>query len=108
MNMREILDFEERAVAGDVDSSEVEQHLDKVGDYLNEKSEEGKAIILNRMREEDFVRLVREIKNALMVSMLHNDTGGLLAMADMAGELKTFTHTILLSVLAILAEEEVI
>jgi hypothetical protein len=108
MNVKEILDFEERVNTESLEESEIESYLDELGDYLNAKSEEGQKIITNRMKEEDFVRLVREIKKALMVSMLHQDTGALLAIADMAGELDPFIHASFLSILAILAEEEVI
>jgi hypothetical protein len=108
MNIKDILNFESRAVTGLASDEEIDEHLEKMGDYLNQKSEEGTKIVLSRMNEEDFVRMVREVKRSLMVSMLSQEQGGLLTMADMAGDLDAYTHTIILSVLAILAEEEVI
>jgi hypothetical protein len=108
MSVKEILDFEERAENGLVSDGDIEQYLSEVGDYLNEKSEEGKSIVLSKMSEERFVRLLREVKRALMTSLLSQDKGAMLAIADISGELNAYTHTIILSVLEILAEEEVI
>lgn len=108
MNVKDILDFEKRASLGFATNDEIEEHLCNVGEYLNKKTEEGERIIVSKMKEEHFVRVVREVKRSLMVTLLHNESGALLTMADMAGELDAYTHTIILSVLAILAEEEVI
>lgn len=108
MNVKEILDFEERAINELLDDEEIEKYLNEVSEYLNQKAEEGKNIVTSKMSEERFVRLLREVKRAMMTSLLSNDAGALLTFADMAGELTPYTHTIILSTLAILAEEEVI
>lgn len=108
MNVKEILDFEERTIDGKVTDEEIENYLNEVGEYLIQKVEEGKNIVTSKMSEERFVRLLREIKRTLMTSLLSNDEGALLTFADMAGELTPYTHTVILSTIAILAEEEVI
>jgi hypothetical protein len=108
MNIKDILDFEEKASNGYIPEFEIEEHLDRLSEYLSQKAEEGKDIVVSKMSEETFVRLIREVKRALMVTMLSNKSGGLLTIADMAGELDPFIHTAFLSILAILAEEEVV
>lgn len=108
MNLRAILEFQDKIKTGDLTEKELDDHLEEMSKYLNDKSEKGKEIILNRMKEENFVRLVDEVRSIMLSGMMDDGVGGLLVLSNMSGELEAYTHTIILSVLAILAEEEVI
>lgn len=60
------------------------------------------------MDEEKFVIMVREIENLVSSSMNSAGTGLFLAIAKGNGEVEPYLHTIILSVLGILIDEEVI
>lgn len=110
MNMRTLLDFHRRMEKHQVDleSNELDEYLDQTGNYINEKSEEGKRIVLERMSEENFVILARELEGLITSSMMSEGLGVFLMMAKTSGELESYTHTIILATLAILIEEKII
>lgn len=82
--------------------------ITEIGSWLNEKADEGEKIILNRLEEKDFVVFVRAVKATLMTSMITSGHGVTLMIADSEDELDPFIHTIFLSLLGVLAEEEVV
>lgn len=108
MNLKEIIEFQIRAEKGDVTNNEVDNHISGVGEYIDSKSKQGMDVIVSRMGEEKFVRLVREIQRYSIMSMGEEGMGTFLILADMDGSLKPLIHTMILSVLGVLIDEEVV
>lgn len=111
MNYKDVLEFSSKTKEMELDISNSREYFEtivKIGGWLNEKSEEGMKIVLNRLTEEDFVTFVRAVKATLMTSMVIEGEGTTLLIAEAEGELDPFIHTIFLSLLGVLAEEEVI
>lgn len=117
MNLKNVLDFEkktiERAQAA-IDSGEISgegtEELMAVGEYLNDRVEQARTVITRRLKEEDFVRLMRIAQTTLMTYLIVSDeedgTGLLFAAAS--GELNPFVQTIVLQVIGTLLDEEVL
>jgi hypothetical protein len=108
MDMQKMIEFEDRLDADYVGEEELEAYLRETADYLNQKSEQGMKIILSKMKEEDFTKMVRGAGNLIVSGMNSEGFGDLLNYAKLDGSFELYTHTIILSVLAILADEEVI
>jgi hypothetical protein len=106
MNMQGMLEFQKKVEADliDYESEELDKYLDEAGEYIDQMSEKGKEIILQRIGEEEFVRLIREVDGIVGGA---SESPALL-MAKMTGELQPYVHTLFLAVLAILIEEEVL
>jgi hypothetical protein len=79
-----------------------------VGEYMNERAIEGKEIILNRINEEDFCVFMNVTRATLLSSMILEGHGAQLALLEITGELKMYTDTMILTILGVLADEEVI
>lgn len=107
MNMQKMLEIQKR-LEENFDEDEFEKYFDDAGEYIDQKAEEGKRILLERIDEESFVRLMREVNNITLTSLNSQGGGGFLALANATGEIQIYTHTLFLTILAILIEEEVI
>lgn len=107
MNFKDMVKFHEQAKT-DMDTMEYVSIVDEIGEFMNNKADDGKSIILNRMKEEDFVKFLQAAKATLLTSMVTEGRGGLLLMAEASGDLAVYTTIIIMSVLGVLAEEEVI
>lgn len=78
-------------------------------EFLEKNSEEAMRIILSKISEKDFVRLMGVVKSFTLSAMLSHGEGPNILMAQMNGrELDGFTHTIVLSVIGLLISEEIL
>ena len=83
-------------------------NIDEVGEYMNQMAQNGKVIVLEKISEKKFVQAVNVIRSFLLSSMLVSGVGSSLAVAEISGDLKPYTDTVALTILGILADEEVI
>ena len=108
MNLKEIIEFQKRAEDGDVTDNEIDNHIAKVGEYIESKAKQGMDVVVSGMGEEKFVRLVREFEKCNVTLMGEEGIGAFLMLAGLDGSLKPLLHTMILSVLGVLIDEEVV
>jgi len=82
--------------------------MSSIGEYLDEMAYKGKEIIVAKLDERNFVRCMAIVRSTLLTSMIVSGRGASLTISEMGGELKPFVDTVVLSVVGILADEEVI
>jgi len=83
-------------------------NISEVGEYMNQMADNGKAIVLEKISEKKFVKAVGVIRSFLLSSMLVGGVGSSLTVAEISGDLKPYTDTVTLTILGMLADEEVI
>ena len=110
MNLRRMVEFQKQMENGQIseDGGELDRYFDETDTYINDKSRQGEKLILSKMNEEDFARAVNEVGNLIISSMCSEGYGVLLALSRKDGSMQVYTHTVVLTVLAMLMDEEVI
>ena len=79
---------------------------DLIGELEND-AETAKNTIISKISEEELVKLMLMIQKCVVtVSAIQGDSAILLA--DIQGELQAYTHTVVLSVIGVLIEDEVL
>ena len=110
MKIQDILDLYDRAQNQGTNEF-VEKEYDnvaEVGEYMNKMAENGKTIITDRLDEEKFVKVLNIMRATLLSSMAMGGTGKSLVISELSGDLKMYTDTVALSIIGMLADEEVI
>lgn len=89
----------------------IEKGMDELSekeDYMNECSENARKIILERISEADFVRVINEVIASVGIgATIENESIGLL-LAQSEGSLAPYSHTLLLVVIGILFDNDII
>jgi len=106
MNVQALLKYYENVSMGNIGKDLDE--VDQIREYLDKMTDNGKDIVLSKMDENDFVNVIDVIENVVLASMLVEGKAHSLLLEKMSGSLRGFSHTLILSILGILADEEVI
>lgn len=110
--MRDVLAIHDKIVNMDFEEAcenveFITEGNDRIGDYMNEVSKKSKEIVLEKIKEEDFVHLVNAMSASLAYYMLQRGKVGPVKLIN-SGDMKPFLHTIILSVIGSLMEEKVL
>lgn len=108
MNINDLVQFKNRLATNDDFTEEDNEFVNRVGDYMNRMSEEGKKIVLYKLTEAQFVKAINILESTLIGNMTTYNKGFAIMIARQSGELEPFLHTMILSVIGALADEEVI
>lgn len=111
MNMQGLLKYHHEQVNMSVEECLTQNDGDRLmvmTEYAYKMSESGKEIVLSAVKEEDFVKIIDVIENMVLASIMTNGKGKGLLLEKMQGSLQGFSHTMILTILGILADEEVI
>lgn len=94
-----------------LDSKEyTDEIMDFIGDadiYLEECADEAKEIILSTLKEMDFARLMGFAQKTVSAKLTLEGSEHII-LADMSGELRKFTHTVVLCVIGALIKDEIL
>lgn len=80
---------------------------DKMGEYVNEISEKAQQVILEKADERDFVQAINAIVSTTIFAMLQEGRTSQLKFM-MGDDLQPFVHTITLSIIGMLIDEEIL
>lgn len=105
MNMQSIINFCEKSdTLSDSDLDVATQ----IREYASAMADSGKSIVVEKLTEAKFSKTVAVLESALLAEMIANGQGKGILLEKMSGSLQAFSHTLILTMLGILADEEVI
>lgn len=113
MKLKDVLEFsrktQDKAESGkfEIEYGDWKEFIE-VGMYFNERAVTAKNFVTERMKEEDFVRLIQLSQSALLTSLMAEGKGLGLAMGLHTGELDGFVQTVTLNIIGTLIDEEVL
>ena len=112
MKAQDLVDFVNQKQGQSIEeamSSSNSEIINQMMRYMDNKSEEAKALILEKMSEKDFVKIISLIDSTILAGMTMHNKGVYLVLSKMEDDgFQEFTHTLILTVLGILVDEEVI
>jgi len=112
MKAKDLVDFVDQKRGQSIEeamSSSNSEIINQMMRYMDNKSEEAKALILEKMSEKDFVNIISLIDSMVLAEMTMHNKGTMLVLSKMGNDgFQEFTHTLILTVLGILVDEEVI
>lgn len=91
---------------GGIEANDLE-NITKSAEEFNRLADMAKEFLTERMVEKDFTRFMLLVQKTVVAVML-DEGESLIVFADQDGSLKGYTHTVILTVIGALIEDEVL
>ena len=91
-----------------IEDGEIEAITEPMYNEFSECADLAQDILKKSVAEKDLVVLMLAIQKAIVASKNADGGGATLFMADLAGDLQSYTHTVILTTIGVLIQDEIL